>query len=26
VTMALFKQHGFEPKKWPAEVRSKLWS
>jgi len=23
--MALFKQHGFEPKKWPADVRSKLW-
>ncbi|HEV8311689.1 MAG TPA: amino acid--[acyl-carrier-protein] ligase [Burkholderiaceae bacterium] len=26
VTMALFKQHGFEPKKWPADVRAKLWT
>jgi len=25
VVMALFKTHGFEPKKWPAEVRSRLW-
>ncbi len=25
VTMALFKTHGFDPKTWPAPVRSKLW-
>ncbi|HEX4517823.1 MAG TPA: amino acid--[acyl-carrier-protein] ligase [Polyangiaceae bacterium] len=26
VCMALFKHHGFDPKTWPAEVRSKLWT
>ena len=26
VCMALFKHHGFDPKKWPAEVRAKLWT
>jgi seryl-tRNA synthetase len=25
VCMALFKHHGFDPKQWPAAVRSKLW-
>ncbi len=25
VTMALFKTHGFDPKSWPSEVRSRLW-
>jgi seryl-tRNA synthetase len=25
VTMALFKAHGFDPKKWPAGVRQQLW-
>jgi seryl-tRNA synthetase len=25
VTMALFKTHGFDPKKWPAPVRAQLW-
>lgn len=25
VCMALFKHHGFDPKQWPATVRSKLW-
>ena len=25
VCMALFKHHGFDPKKWPAAVREKLW-
>ena len=25
VTMALFKTHGFDPRKWPAAVRSQLW-
>ena len=25
VTMALFKQHGFEPQRWPAAVRKHLW-
>lgn len=25
VCMALFKHHGFDPKQWPAPVRSKLW-
>jgi seryl-tRNA synthetase len=23
--MGLFKVHGFDPKKWPAEVRARLW-
>jgi seryl-tRNA synthetase len=26
VTMALFKQHGFDPQHWPAPVRKLLWS
>jgi seryl-tRNA synthetase len=25
VTLALIKHHGFEPAKWPAEVRKQLW-
>jgi seryl-tRNA synthetase len=25
IVMALFKTHGFEPEKWPAEVRQRLW-
>lgn len=25
VTMALFKTHGFEPKRWPHAVRERLW-
>jgi len=25
VTLALFKTHGFEPARWPAEVRARLW-
>jgi seryl-tRNA synthetase len=25
IVMALFKTHGFEPEKWPAEVRRRLW-
>jgi seryl-tRNA synthetase len=25
IVMALFKTHGFEPERWPHEVRSKLW-
>ena len=25
IVMALFKTHGFEPGKWPAEVRRRLW-
>ena len=25
IAMALFKAHGFEPEKWPAEVRSRFW-
>jgi seryl-tRNA synthetase len=25
IVMALFKTHGFEPGKWPAEVRQRLW-
>lgn len=25
VCMALFKHHGFDPRQWPAAVRSKLW-
>ena len=25
VVMALFKAHGFEPDKWPAQVRQQLW-
>ncbi len=25
VCMALFKHHGFDPKKWPESVREKLW-
>jgi seryl-tRNA synthetase len=25
IVMALFKTHGFEPEKWPAEARRKLW-
>jgi seryl-tRNA synthetase len=25
VTMALFKRHGFEPRRWPTSVRSLLW-
>jgi seryl-tRNA synthetase len=25
VTMALFKQHGFDPQRWPAAVRKHLW-
>jgi seryl-tRNA synthetase len=25
VTMALFKAHGYDPKRWPAAVRAKLW-
>ena len=25
IVMALFKTHGFEPAKWPAEVRQRLW-
>jgi seryl-tRNA synthetase len=25
ITLALLKHHGFDPGKWPAEVRSKLW-
>ena len=26
VTMALFKEHGFDPKSWPKAVRDKLWA
>ena len=26
VTMALFKAHGFDPKRWPQAVRQRLWS
>jgi seryl-tRNA synthetase len=26
VTMALFKQHGFDPRHWPAPVRKLLWA
>jgi seryl-tRNA synthetase len=25
IAMALFKTHGFEPEKWPDEVRQQLW-
>jgi seryl-tRNA synthetase len=25
LTMALFRHHGFEPSKWPAAVRARLW-
>ncbi len=25
IVMALIKTHGFEPEKWPAEVRRRLW-
>ncbi|HEY4338395.1 MAG TPA: amino acid--[acyl-carrier-protein] ligase [Steroidobacteraceae bacterium] len=25
IVMALFKTHGFDTQKWPAEVRSRLW-
>lgn len=25
VAMALFRAHGFEPARWPAEVRQRLW-
>jgi len=25
VVMALFKTHGFDPQKWPAPVRARLW-
>lgn len=25
VVMALFRRHGFEPLKWPSEVRARLW-
>lgn len=25
VTMALFKTHGFDPERWPADVRARLW-
>lgn len=25
IVMALFKTHGFEPEKWPGEVRQRLW-
>lgn len=25
ICMALFKHHGFDPKRWPENVRSKLW-
>jgi seryl-tRNA synthetase len=25
VVMALFRHHGFEPSKWPAAVRARLW-
>ncbi len=25
VAIALFKQHGLEPERWPAEVRTRLW-
>jgi seryl-tRNA synthetase len=25
IAMALFKTHGFEPARWPAEVRERLW-
>lgn len=25
VVLALFKQHGFEPTQWPADVRRELW-
>jgi seryl-tRNA synthetase len=25
VTMALFKAHGFDPDRWPAEIRARLW-
>jgi seryl-tRNA synthetase len=25
VTMALFKQHGFDPERWPNAVRQRLW-
>ncbi len=25
VTMALFKQHGFDPARWPSAVRQRLW-
>jgi seryl-tRNA synthetase len=26
VTMALFRTHGFDPSRWPAEVRRQLWA
>jgi seryl-tRNA synthetase len=26
VTMALFKTHGFDPKRWPQAVREQLWN
>jgi seryl-tRNA synthetase len=26
IVMALFKTHGFDPAKWPAQARDKLWS
>lgn len=26
IVMALFKTHGFDPEKWPAQVRSQLWN
>jgi seryl-tRNA synthetase len=26
VTMALFRTHGFDPARWPAEVRRQLWA
>lgn len=26
ITLALFKTHGFDPKKWPASVRQLLWT
>ena len=25
IVMALFKAHGFEPAKWPSDVRAQLW-
>ncbi|MFO1426562.1 MAG: hypothetical protein U1F11_06235 [Steroidobacteraceae bacterium] len=25
VTLALFRHHGFDPSKWPVEVRRQLW-
>jgi len=25
VTMALFRTHGFDPSRWPADVRAQLW-